>query len=131
MKREILFRGLSAYGKGWIYGNLLNEETIGEVGVNLSHDKYATVIPESIGQFTGLTDKNGKRVFEGDKLRDDWFNDLDEIVEDYCVVVWDLANCQWAIDNSFKKDGSSYTNLIEYLGQNNLEVIGNIHEEVL
>ena len=77
---------------------------------------------------TGLHDKNGKEIFEGDKLRDD-YHDEDTVIEDYSVVVWDGKLCQWAIDNSFAQDGSSYTNLVEYFGRENLEIIGNIHED--
>ena len=76
---------------------------------------------------TGLHDKNGKEIFEGDKLRDD-YHDEDTVIEDYSVVVWDGKLCQWAIDNSFAQDGSSYTNLVEYFGRENLEIIGNVFE---
>ena len=80
-----------------------------------------------VEQFTGLHDKNGKEIYEGDKLRDDYY-DEDTVIEDYAVVVWDGKLCQWAIDNSFAQDGSSYTNLVEYFGRENLEIIGNVFE---
>ncbi|MCA4782891.1 hypothetical protein IF125_11605 [Empedobacter stercoris] len=75
-----------------------------------------------------IQDRNGF-VFNVVGIGDDWINDLGEIAEDYCVVAWDNSKGCWAIDNSYKKDGSSYTNLVNYLGLNNLEIIGNIHEE--
>lgn len=123
MKREILFRGLRTDGKGWMYGNLLNEQTIGEVGGNLSHYKYATVIPESVGQFTGLTDKNGTKIFEGDKLR--LVMNLTAgkpITKELEVYFYKGSFC---VDWDFK---GSFNHLSDFSNSVTFEVIGNIHE---
>lgn len=72
--REILFRGRTKTpGKEWVNGFYAVHSTAPFIG---AHNSYGTMLwfevdPETVGQFTGLTDKNRKRIFDGDIIKCD------------------------------------------------------------
>lgn len=117
--REILFRGKA--GAKWVYGDLrhLND---GRVTIQKDGEIYPyEVIPETVGQYTGLNDKDGKMIFEGDVVKA-----YDETYDNGFAEVKGKVffNC-----GSFDIDVEDvgYIPLYSY-GTENIEVIGNIHD---
>lgn len=148
--REILFRSKRKDNGEWVYGYYCRYGYVTQEKTFIIPDYasalYATeVIPETVGQYTGLTDKNSKRIFEGDIIRyadmydyNCWLEGLDE---NGCYDKWDFGNI-WTIDKVVYAGEEGYPAFDLYSHQfeaNGLsevsessnyfyEVIGNIHD---
>lgn len=117
--REILFRGKRTDNGEWVEGFYVGDTGDGchEIcDINSGTGHRVEVDPDTVGQYTGLQDKNGKRIFEGDAVVS---IDLVGRRKGYGVVEWNELFCAW---HAGKR--SMYGASIEIY-----EVIGNIHEE--
>ncbi len=138
--REILFRGKRTYNGEWIEGHLIWCED-GRARIIPSHTDIFCyemdesiiqtvahrVIPETVGQYTGLTDKNGKKIFEGDIVKE-YLESLKEIGFnsgfDFGKVFW------YGKDVQFLRTSKVYINDAAILSDSHkYEVIGNIHDK--
>lgn len=137
MNREILFRGQRVDNKELVYGYVfpvvINEvlryfiipcDTYCPKHITIK-ELQVEVIPKTIGQFTGLTDKNGVKIFEGDVLKSNMYN------KKWIVDFTPCDGLKLAIkyEDDFKINGIFQTHEDwSYNKISSCEIIGNIHE---
>ena len=119
--REVLFRGKRTdngkWVKGYLYITHIGSHEIGSYDAEINIERLTfDVIPETVGQYTGLTDKNGVRIFEGDIVS---LVKHDSLI--YKVV---YVPCRYELVNS--KGVNCF--VLDIYKSENIEVIGNIHD---
>lgn len=126
--REILFRGMRADNNKWIEGSLIVDYPCCKNKVDESVKQYfildlktsdekvksIQVIPETIGQYTGLIDKNGKMIFEGDILSTCFGIGVVKYTKGIFIIVL------------IEHEKEQHTTLFSI--SNNGKIIGNIHD---
>lgn len=126
--REILFRGKRTENGEWVDGDHFRDpdlETDEIIGYQYYTDEEGPqrepychrVIPETVGQYTGLTDKNGKKIFEGD------------IIEN--IVTGEKGVVQWFDEHSAFMIWSRTKNAIYFLYDNafsHICIVGNVYD---
>ena len=122
--REILFRGKRKYSGRWIYGGVdtdwgLEPKNRDRFWINQAYYGESSVIPETVGQYSGKKDRNGVKMFEGDIVRS-WFAG-----EKYYEVIFrdGAFGLRW-VHNGYERF-SAFTSFVDRV---EFEVIGNIHD---
>ena len=120
--REVIFRGKRIDNGEWIYGDLLTPTDImdiWEISENTGMGDRYEIDPETVGQYTGLKDKNGKKIFEGDIVK----------FARKAIVKWHESFGGFVLFfYPDEKDSSKLHWMMFDIGVCPYEVIGNIHE---
>ena len=126
MKREILYRGARMEDGKFVYGSLVfvkendkSENELPHIVISYGPDTFDwfEVDPETVGQYTGMADKNGTNIFEGDIVRES-FKGHGRIYH----VFWDDDYF------AFRAKGEDITYQLDEISPSHCEVIGNIHD---
>lgn len=136
--REILFRGKRQDDGEWVFGSYEFEPrrkgAFGQTISDLDHERhyivskknyeYWEVVPKTVGEYTGLTDKNGKKIFEGDIVKyqpEDatvpMYSRVEYFADKYNYPAFDLA------EHDYEANGLQCAH-----EEGGCEVIGNIHD---
>lgn len=121
--REIFFRGKSIINGEWHYGYYIRRFDDCIIHSGILPNDYEIVKPETIGQYKGLTDKNGKKIFEGDIVRTKYGR--------ICKIVQVSLNtyCGWNLIPIGEYDCKA-PDKWDLWNCNNLVVIGNVWDNL-
>lgn len=134
--REIKFRGKRESNGEWIYGDLLQKNSGRKVIMTNLHTwgdnpddvepygEYITVDPNTVGQYTGIKDKNGKEIYEGDIVKTPL---LDPIFGDILADAWCNALIRFNQGSFVVIYYNSHNIYLQDLCDK-IELLGNIHD---
>lgn len=124
MNREIKFRGKSIYDEEWLYGSLVKIEKdryavippLNDIEIGKSIGMYEVCL-DTVGQFTGLFDKNGKEIYEGDIIKG----------FDITIEVW-YSEDKACFMAEMKEPQNDMVDILGGYDTARMEIIGNIYD---
>ena len=120
--RTIKFRGKDIRTGEWFFGNLFDKDTCGRTHIGTTRKGCLNINPSTVGQFTGLLDKNGEEIYEGDILM---FRE-EENCNDTLVVMWDKGSFVAEYPN--RGEGACIRSNYFAAFPEMFRVVGNIHD---
>ena len=118
MNREIKFRGQQINTKKWVYGYLYRNKGLYVICENIRYAEEEPILLDTVGQYTGLDDKNGKEIYEGDIVKLD-----SNMLKITGIVTYHNNEAVFVLEDLHDE----IEECLWYM-QEDLEVIGNIYD---
>ena len=116
------YKSKDGYIGTWLYGYYVYNKLQDIHMIVQSNGEMYQVIPETLGQFTGLLDKNDKKIFEGDRVRYK-YKDMQETSIETGIVTFNPKNGYYPMSLGSVCEDHYYNTYVS-----DIQVIGNIHE---